>query len=230
MHRDPLPLLGQDEAKVLRLVERKHRGTHRFAGVSEKRRLGIRSHARFRHIGQAGSAPVMLIPHPHAPQRNCAVPRWRFGRTPHLHLRTDKASAFARTVFALECLLTLAVELQSSARDVRGGAGSAIDETARPLIHPGALPSVSTPTSGVFPTARHRLSASHPESSHADKTSEREGDDPAHQRQVPRRTPFHAFLNGGSSCSGFVTGFHVRPAPNSRDRTIEAEVTRDPVG
>lgn len=72
----------------------------------------------------------------------------------------------------------------------------------------------------------------HPESSHGDKTSEREGDDPAHQRLVPRRSTFHAFLNGGSSYSGFVTGSQVDPAPaaDSRDRTIEAEVTRDPVG
>jgi len=66
MHGDPLPLLGQDEAEVLRLVEPKHRAVHGFAGVSEKGRLGIRSHARFRHIGQGGSAPVMLIPYPHA--------------------------------------------------------------------------------------------------------------------------------------------------------------------
>jgi hypothetical protein len=100
MHRDPLPLLGQDEAESFASSNEKHRGTHRFAGVSEKGRLGIRSHARFPHIGQAGGAPVMLIPYPHALQRNCTVPRRRFGRTPHLHLRTDKASAFAHTLLA----------------------------------------------------------------------------------------------------------------------------------
>jgi hypothetical protein len=74
---------------------------------------------------------------------------------------------------------TLAGELQSSARDVRGGAGSPIDETARPLIHPGALPSVSTPTAAL-PRPRRMPSAArpHPESSHGDKTSDREGDDP----------------------------------------------------
>jgi hypothetical protein len=51
----------------------------------------------------------------------------------------------------------------------------------------------------------------HPESSHGDKTCNGEGDDPASQRLVPRRSPFHAFLNGGSSYSGFVTG--VKPVP-----------------
>ena len=62
----------------------------------------------------------MLIPYPHAVQRTGAVPRWGLVWTPHLHLRTDKAGAFARTVFALECLPTLAVALTiDRARNVR---------------------------------------------------------------------------------------------------------------
>jgi hypothetical protein len=103
----------------------------------------------------------MLIPYPHAVQRNCEVPRWGFVRTPHLHLRTDKASAFARAVFALECLPTLAVcrVAFARARDMRGEArlaidDLAIDETARPLIHAGALPSVSNPLPAALPRPR----------------------------------------------------------------------------
>ena len=100
-----------------RVFELRRRARPFTASPSVRRRVGagIRSHARFRHIGQVGSAPAMLIPYPHAVQRNCAVPRWCVGRTPHLHLRTDKASAFARTLFALECRPTLAVEWHSSA-------------------------------------------------------------------------------------------------------------------
>ncbi len=230
MHGDPLPLLGQDEAEVLRLVERKHRGIHGFAGVPEKRRLGIRPHARFRHIGQAGSAPVMLIPYPHAPQRNArSLVGASDGRPTSISERISERPSRA-PYSPLSVFPTLAVELQSSARDVRGGAGPP-SMKQHPLIHPGALPSVSTPTSGAFPTASRAIGC--PPTSPRAATGR---DHPSakvttpHQRLVPRGSPVHAFLNGGPSYPGFVTGVKPVPAADSRDRTIEADVTRDPVG
>jgi len=116
MHRDPLPSSVKMKAEVLRLVERKHRGIHRFAGVSEKGRLGIRSHARFPHIGQGGGAPVMLIPY-HT--RCSGTARYLVGasdgRPTSISERIRRAPSHAP--YSPVALPTLAVELQSSARE-----------------------------------------------------------------------------------------------------------------
>lgn len=191
--------LGQDEAEVLRLVERQHCAIHGFAGMSEKGRLGIRSHARFPHIGQAGGALVMLIPYP---TRCSGTARSLVGASNGRHTSISERIRRAPRAHRIRpwCLSTLAVEVQSSARDVRGGAGSAIDETARPLIHPGAPFFRSTPTSGASPTAAHAIGC--PPTSREQPRRQ----DMQRRRIRPRLSAtsssplplFHAFLNGGS--------------------------------
>jgi hypothetical protein len=84
-------------------------------------------------------------------------------RGPSLALRTDAPppSPNAERLRAHRirpwCLPTLASSCNRPRENLRGGAGSVVDETTRPLIHPRALLSVSTPTSGASPTAARAI-------------------------------------------------------------------------
>ena len=84
MHVESLALpVKKMKPKSLAPVEPEHPAVHRFAPVEEDGRLAIRSHARLWHIGQGGSAPLMLIPYPQAMHR--------YSRDTSLTLRADAA-------------------------------------------------------------------------------------------------------------------------------------------